>query len=56
MGYPPPSGSVVDLFARLFGPAPRYVVGLELMGLAVFLLLRAPFALAARIRSARIKT
>ena len=36
MGYPPPNGSIVDLFADIFGPAPRYLVGLELMGLTVF--------------------
>jgi hypothetical integral membrane protein (TIGR02206 family) len=43
LGYPPPTGSVVDLFAEIFGPSPRYVVGLELMGLAVFGLLYLPW-------------
>ncbi|MBE3064698.1 MAG: TIGR02206 family membrane protein [Spirochaetes bacterium] len=46
LGYPPPTGSVVDLFAEIFGPSPRYVVGLELMGLAVFGLLYMPWPLA----------
>ncbi len=45
LGYPPPTGSVVDIFAEVFGPSPRYVVGLELMGLAVFGLLYAPWPL-----------
>jgi hypothetical integral membrane protein (TIGR02206 family) len=43
LGYPPPTGSIVDLFAEIFGPSPRYVVGLELMGLAVFGLLYLPW-------------
>ena len=47
-GYPPPPGSIVDLFAKIFGPSPRYIIGLELMGLAVFLLLWSPFAIARR--------
>lgn len=54
-GYPPPTGSIVDLFARVFGPSPRYVIGLELMGLAVFLLLWAPFAIWNRPRAAKKK-
>jgi hypothetical integral membrane protein (TIGR02206 family) len=49
LGYPPPTGSVVDLFVEIFGPSPRYVVGLELMGLAVFLLLYLPWPIARRI-------
>jgi hypothetical integral membrane protein (TIGR02206 family) len=44
-GYPPPTGSIIDLFAQIFGPAPRYLVGLELMGAVVFVLLWAPFGL-----------
>jgi hypothetical integral membrane protein (TIGR02206 family) len=46
LGYPPPTGSVVDIFAEIFGPSPRYVVGLELMGLAVFGLLYLPWPIA----------
>jgi len=52
LGYPPPTGSIVDVFADIFGPSPRYVIGLELMGLAVFLLLYAPWPLA-RLAGAR---
>jgi uncharacterized membrane protein YwaF len=46
LGYPPPTGSVVDIFAEVFGPSPRYVVGLELMGLAVFGMLYLPWPIA----------
>jgi hypothetical integral membrane protein (TIGR02206 family) len=53
LGYPPPTGSIVDLFADIFGPSPRYVVGLELMGLAVFLLLYVPWPLARLARRMR---
>lgn len=53
LGYPPPTGSVVDLFAEVFGPSPRYVVGLELMGIAVFLVLYLPWPIARRLASRR---
>jgi hypothetical integral membrane protein (TIGR02206 family) len=46
LGYPPPTGSIVDVFAEIFGPSPRYVVGLELMGLAVFGILYLPWPVA----------
>lgn len=53
LGYPPPTGSVVDLFAEIFGPSPRYVVGLELMGLAVFGLLYLPWPISRLVRRRR---
>jgi hypothetical integral membrane protein (TIGR02206 family) len=53
LGYPPPTGSVVDVFAEVFGPSPRYVVGLELMGIAIFLLLYLPWPIARRLASGR---
>jgi hypothetical integral membrane protein (TIGR02206 family) len=43
LAYPPPTGSVVDIFAEMFGPSPRYVIGLELMGIAVFGVLYLPW-------------
>jgi hypothetical integral membrane protein (TIGR02206 family) len=46
LGYPPPTGSIVDLFVRVFGPFPWYVIGLEVMGIVVFLVLYAPWPLA----------
>jgi len=48
IAYPPPTGSPVDLFARVLGPSPRYIAGLELMGIAVFLLLWLPWPLVRR--------
>jgi len=53
LSYPPPEGSPVDYLAAIFGPAPRYLPGLEFMALAVFLLLWAPFALARRLGGSR---
>lgn len=50
MGYPPTMGSVIDVFADAFGPSPRYVLGIELMGVFVFGALWAPWAIARRIR------
>jgi hypothetical integral membrane protein (TIGR02206 family) len=53
LGYPPPTGSMVDVFVEMFGPAPRYFVGLELMGIAVFLVLYLPWPIARRLASKR---
>ncbi len=53
LGYPPPTGSVVDVLARVFGPSPRYAVGLLLMGIAVFAVLYSPWPLARRAGSRR---
>jgi len=53
IGYPPPQGSVVDLFATIFGPSPRYLVGLELMGVVVFGLIYLPYPIARLIRRRR---
>jgi hypothetical integral membrane protein (TIGR02206 family) len=43
MGYPPPTGSIIDVFAAIFGPAPRYLAGLEIMGVAVLAVITAPY-------------
>jgi hypothetical integral membrane protein (TIGR02206 family) len=53
LAYPPPTGSVVDVFAEWFGPSPRYVVGLELMGIVIFLLLYLPWPIARRLAARR---
>ncbi len=54
MGYPPPTGSVVDIFESIFGPTPRYVVGLAAMTVVVFTLLWLPFPIRrARHRNSR---
>jgi uncharacterized membrane protein YwaF len=51
LGYPPPTGSPVDLLSDLFGPSPRYVIGLELMGIVIFLIMYAPWPIARALRS-----
>jgi hypothetical integral membrane protein (TIGR02206 family) len=53
IGYPPPQGSVIDLFATVFGPSPRYLIGLELMGAVLFGLIYLPYPIARRIRRHR---
>ena len=53
LGYPPPTGSIVDVFSDIFGPAPRYLVGLELMGIVVFSILWAPWPLLQRLSGRR---
>jgi hypothetical integral membrane protein (TIGR02206 family) len=44
IGYPPPTGSPIDLLAAIFGPSPRYIVGLEIMAFVVFLALWLPWS------------
>jgi hypothetical integral membrane protein (TIGR02206 family) len=51
LGYPPPTGSPIDLLVRIFGPSPRYILGLEIMGVLVFALLWLPWGIAARARA-----
>jgi len=53
LGYPPPQGSIVDLFAQVFGPSPWYVIGFEIMGIGVFGILWLPWALARRSAARR---
>jgi hypothetical integral membrane protein (TIGR02206 family) len=55
LGYPPPTGSVVDVFVEWFGTSPRYVVGLELMGFVVFLVLYLPWPIARRLSARRAR-
>ena len=50
MGYPPPTGSVIDVFASMFGPAPRYLVGLAGMGLVLLGILYLPYPIRRMIR------
>lgn len=53
MGYPPPTGSVVDVFAATFGPAPWYLAGLILMGLLVMAVITLPYSVTGLIRLCR---
>ncbi len=57
MGYPPPTGSVIDVFAAVFGPAPWYLAGLIAMGLAVNAVITLPYTIRAiaRRRGARAR-
>jgi hypothetical integral membrane protein (TIGR02206 family) len=54
MGYPPPTGSIIDTFADIFGPSPAYFIGIALMGIVLFSLLYLPFPIvrAAKSRAA----
>lgn len=51
IGYPPPTGSIIDLFANIFGPSPAYGAGLFLMGVVLFYVLYLPFPLVRLARS-----
>ncbi len=50
LGYPPPTGSIVDQLSDFFGPSPRYIVGLEGIAIVVFSLIYLPFPLARAFR------
>jgi hypothetical integral membrane protein (TIGR02206 family) len=50
VSYPPAEGSIIDLLALLFGPSPKYLIGLELMGLVLFAILCLPFSSPGGIR------
>ena len=53
MAFPPPTGSVVDIFAEWFGPSPRYAIGLALMAIVLFTILWLPFPIRRAIRARR---
>jgi hypothetical integral membrane protein (TIGR02206 family) len=52
ISYPPATGSIIDFLVTIFGPSPGYILGLELLGTLICLLLWIPFAVV-RKRSAR---
>jgi hypothetical protein len=45
------SRDIVSVFAAIFGPSPRYVIGLEIVAIAVFALLYVPWPIARWIRA-----
>ena len=53
LSYPPVDGSLIDVMVEIFGPAPNYLIGLELMGIASFLALYLPFGIGALVRRLR---
>ncbi|OHD55314.1 MAG: hypothetical protein A2Y33_16765 [Spirochaetes bacterium GWF1_51_8] len=50
LSYPPVDGSLIDVMVDIFGPAPRYLIGLEILGIAIFLALYLPFGIGAIVR------
>jgi hypothetical integral membrane protein (TIGR02206 family) len=50
VAYPPPTGSIIDTFANIFGPSPAYIIGLVILGAVLFALLYAPFPIVRAIR------
>jgi hypothetical integral membrane protein (TIGR02206 family) len=50
MGYPPPTGSIIDFFASVFGPSPRYLIGLELMGFVLLGVMYLPYPIGRMLR------
>jgi len=41
---PPSDPSIIDLFVEIFGPHPWYIIGMEVTGVATFVLMMIPFA------------
>jgi hypothetical integral membrane protein (TIGR02206 family) len=53
MGYPPPTGSIIDVFASIFGPSPRYLIGLVLMGAVLLAIMYLPYPIGRLMRKRR---
>ena len=50
IGYPPPNGSIIDVFSEIFGLSPRCLVALELMGAVLLGLMYLPYPIRRLIR------
>jgi hypothetical integral membrane protein (TIGR02206 family) len=53
LNHPPSDPSIIDLFIEIFGPHPWYIIGMELTGVASFVILILPFVVR-RISDRRI--
>ena len=49
LSYPPTGGSLIDLLVDIFGPSPYYMIGLEIVGALVYLILWLPFFIGGKI-------
>jgi hypothetical integral membrane protein (TIGR02206 family) len=53
LSYPPTGGSLIDMMVEIFGPSPYYIIGLEITGVLVYLLLWFPFYIGSKITKAK---
>lgn len=49
LSYPPTGGSMIDMLVDIFGPSPFYIIGLEILGVLIYIILWLPFFIAGRI-------
>ena len=54
LSYPPTGGSLIDLLVDIFGPSPYYIIGLEIIGALIYMILWLPFYIFGRIAGKRI--
>ena len=53
LSYPPTGGSLIDLLVDIFGPSPYYIIGLEIIGAVIYVILWLPFFVGSKISKAR---
>ena len=42
INYPPPGPTLIDLLVEIFGPHPRYIIGMELIAIITYIILLIP--------------
>ena len=52
LSYPPTGGSLIDMLVDIFGPSPYYIIGLEIIGAVIYVILWLPFFIAEKIQKA----
>ena len=53
LSYPPTGGSLIDVLVDIFGPSPYYIIGLEIIGAVIYMLLWLPFFIGSKISKAK---
>lgn len=53
LSYPPTGGSLIDVLVDIFGSSPYYIIGLEIIGAAIYVLLWLPFFVGSKISKAK---
>ena len=53
LSYPPTGGSLIDMLVDIFGPSPYYIIGLEIIGAVIYVILWLPFFIVEKINKAR---
>ena len=49
LSFPPTGGWLIDLLVEIFAPSPYYIIGLEVVGVLVYIILWLPFLITSKI-------